>query len=182
MLLRRMYNKGRCDHPIQRHSNSTDHPNDKIRPSPLAHVLSVRRRRAARAAVIPISCRMAFISIPSQTQIGVYKWLVHTMDIANGTDIFRARHPPPVVTPVLIAQQIAVFGTFAVEDCFAAPVDFGEGGVREEADVDFGVFSVEAGGFVGDVAVAEGGLAGGWLRIRNEGKGMMLTYTLTVLS
>lgn len=83
------------------------------------------------------------------------------MDIAHRTDILGAGHAPPVVAAVLVAQQIAVFGAFAVEDGFAARVDFGERGVGEEADVDFGVFAVEAGGFVGDVAGA-GDVAGGW--------------------
>ena len=88
------------------------------------------------------------------------------MDIAHGTNVLRAGHAPPVVAAVLVAQQVAGCGACAVEDGFAASVDFGEGGVREEADVDFGVFAVEAGGLVGDVAGAgdvAGGRAGGGL-------------------
>ncbi len=140
---------------------SKEKENETQAPSPFAHVLGVGGGRAARVAVIPIRCSNLW---PWSVLCSLFRRgdrSVHTMDIAHGTDILGARHAPPVVAAVLVAQQVAVFGAFAVEDGFAALIDFGEGGVREEADVDFGVFAVEAGGFVGDVAGA-GDVAGGW--------------------
>ena len=59
-----------------------------------------------------------------------------------------------MVIPILIPEQILGIRTFPIEDCFAGSVDFGKGGVGEEADVDFGVFAVEARVFVGDVGFA----------------------------